>query len=372
MIQSFAPRNFKCFSDEDFRLSCLTLLTGINGSGKSSLIQALILAHQAAQGRPFVRLNGPYMLQLGQAVDVFNMTTQANDRRIELDFGIGHGERAKWVLTAEDEEALVLTVNESPAAQPGLTDGLSQHFIYLSAERTGPRDVSEKDSLPAENINIGAQGEFVAQVLNLFERKRVRDELCHPQTKNEAQKLLEKQVELWMRELVPRLDLTTRKFEGTNTVALRMKLSDETADWLRPTNMAFGVTYALPIVVAGLLAESGTLFIVENPEAHLHPSGQSKIGRFLSTLAASGVQVIVETHSDHVLNGIRLAAADEHALRPDQVVIHHFASGLPNQRRYMEIQLTANGGLTHWPPEFFDQSEKDLAQLVKARRRNSQ
>ena len=85
---------------------------------------------------------------------------------------------------------------------------------------------------------------------------------------------------------------------------------DALADRMRPTNMGFGVSYALPVITAGLLAPAGSLLVVENPEAHLHPAGQSRVGRFLAHLAASGVQVVAETHSDHVLNGVRLAAVE--------------------------------------------------------------
>lgn len=60
--------------------------------------------------------------------------------------------------------------------------------------------------------------------------------------------------------------------------------------------MGFGLSYALPIVVGGLVAAKDGLLIVENPEAHLHPQGQSNMGQFLAWLAGKGVQVIVETH----------------------------------------------------------------------------
>src|SRR5438046_1441121 len=75
----------------------------------------------------------------------------------------------------------------------------------------------------------------------------------------------------------------------------------------RPTNVGFGITYALPIVVSILSARPGSLVIIENPEAHLHPRGQVRMGELLSLASTAGIQVLIETHSDHVLNGIRLA-----------------------------------------------------------------
>jgi predicted ATPase len=217
---------------------------------------------------------------------------------------------------------------------------------------------------------VGTQGEFTAQVLALREREQVREALRHPDTERRGGvTYLGKQVELWLGDLVPGLELRAQSFQGTNSVALRMRRSSSTLDWLRPTNMAFGVSYALPIIVAGLLSPPGSLFLIENPEAHLHPSGQSRIGRFLARLAATGVQVVVETHSDHVLNGIRLAVATrEHPITPEQVVIHHFDAQPAPGSRSTEISVTPTGGLSTWPKGFFDQSEQDLALLVKARR----
>jgi len=116
------------------------------------------------------------------------------------------------------------------------------------------------------------------------------------------------------------------------------------------------------------LAPADSLFIVENPEAHLHPAGQSRLGRLLARMAGAGVQVIVETHSDHVINGIRLAAAEDRVLAADAVLIHFFdegaSGGLPTA-----IELTEQGTLSSWPKGFFDQVEEDLGRLARAKRR---
>jgi predicted ATPase len=92
---------------------------------------------------------------------------------------------------------------------------------------------------------------------------------------------------------------------------------------VRPTNMGFGVSYALPIVLGALTAANGGLIIIENPEAHLHPAGQSQMGIFLARMASAGVQVIAETHSDHVLNGVRRAIG-EGVLSSEDAIVHFF------------------------------------------------
>ena len=93
--------------------------------------------------------------------------------------------------------------------------------------------------------------------------------------------------------------------------------------------------------------------------------GNLRLGKFLVRLAASGVQTLVETHSDHVVNGVRIAAAGEEILSPDAVAIHY----LEGDGAVREIAMSPSGGLSDWPNGFFDQAEQDLAGLSRIRRR---
>ncbi len=274
-----------------------------------------------------------------------------------------------WKLEERPKETLILDITERP-------EGWSiPHLTYLSAERIGPRDVLDVESVPSEELTVGVQGEFTAQVLAGLAgagRKlgQVRHELLHPKTEelgNVTQ--IGKQVELWLGDITPGVELLAQTMPGTNVSSLRLKRLGVATDWLRPPNIGFGVSYTLPIIVAGLLAPPGSLFLVENPEGHLHPAGQSSIGRFLAVLAAAGVQVIVETHSDHVLSGVRLAAVDPgHPVKYEQIIVQFFHGKEGTKERAQPIDVTAKGGLSVWPAGFFDQSEKDLAAILEARR----
>jgi predicted ATPase len=137
------------------------------------------------------------------------------------------------------------------------------------------------------------------------------------------------------------------------------------SEWMLPTNTGFGVSYCLPVIVAGLIAPSDGLLIVDSPEAHLHPAAQSAIGGFLATVAASGVQVIVETHSDHVLNGIRRATSAEGILHHSLIRVLFFdASPEPRQ-----LTISEYGAVSDWPVGFFDQLEADLGEITRSRAR---
>ncbi|MGH7297391.1 MAG: AAA family ATPase [Polyangiaceae bacterium] len=179
---------------------------------------------------------------------------------------------------------------------------------------------------------------------------------------------LPKQVEAWLRDIVPGIELRVETFPALSAMAVRLRRSGQATEWLRPQNIGFGVSYVLPIVVAGLVAQPGSMIIVENPEAHLHPQGQSVLARFLARVATSGVQLVVETHSDHFLNGLRLAVVADDPLRPDDLAVQYFScaeGGVQVER----IRVTERGALSAAPSGFFDQSEKDLAAILRARRR---
>ena len=117
-----------------------------------------------------------------------------------------------------------------------------------------------------------------------------------------------------------------------------------------------------------LIGQKGSMMVVENPEAHLHPAAQSKIGRFLSMVAESGVNVIIETHSDHVLNGIQIACAEKE-IKPSIVSVNYFNHLIDSDQPILEtINVNDKGDLSSWPRGFFDQTQIDFAKLFRLRK----
>ncbi|MDC0745660.1 DUF3696 domain-containing protein [Polyangium mundeleinium] len=363
MISHLRIQHFKCFQDESIELRPLTVIAGANGVGKSSLLQSLLLAQQALETpADHVRLNGPFFLNLGTTFDVLCQTSEARTS-VDIELSLDDGSTHVFQLEERKNEPFVLHITKRPSSLTPMD------LTYLDAERMGPRDTLEMDPTASNVRNVGVRGEFTAQVLAELDLTRVREELRHPRTAGVGVQL-GKQVELWLSDITPGIELRATTFPGTNISAIRLKRGGLMTEWLRPPNIGFGVSYALPVIVSGLLARPGALFLVENPEAHLHPAGQSRMGRFLGMLAAAGVQVLVETHSDHVLNGILLATVDtSHPLRHDQVLIQYFHGYDGKRQRAEAITVNARGGLSVWPAGFFDQSEKDMAAILEARRR---
>jgi len=363
MMDRLEVAGFKRFKNSSFTLKPLTVLTGLNGSGKTSVIHSFLVMHESVHGvaSKVVRLNGPFELQLGTAGDVVNW-----DESDEIRFTVEQsGENSIWRFSRSSDEDMHLSADEIPSILPLAFNGSPGSFEYLSAERLGPRSSLEASPLPVESLGTGARGEYCAQIIETRGSKPAREDRLHPDSTSPS--LLKYEVERWLSEIARPVEIDAIRYQGSTVYALNFRSPDGT--WVRATNMGFGVSYALPVILAGLTAAEGGLLIVENPEAHLHPAGQSRMGVFLAWLASKGVQVIVETHSDHILNGIRRAIGEHNYLENSDAVVHFF--GVSDSATVEELHITAVGGISDWPKGFFDQYQIDTAALGRIRRRTA-
>jgi predicted ATPase len=368
MIEAIRASNFKCLSELEFHAAPLTLLTGTNSVGKSSILQSLLLMRLAALNlltKPAILpLNGPYGLRLGEFADILRHDVNSEDGSdISISVSEG-GELYNLLLTADSEEARYANFYLENSAPPAFRERGLGRFTYLTSDRFGPQSWAHIQSAPKDHIEIGFQGQNIADVINRCERDEVLQALEHPDAR--GQRFL-KHVEAWLSTLVPGVEIRAESTQDFDLAAIRFKRGGLSSEWERPTNTGFGVSYCLAIVVAGLVGKESSTIIVESPEAHLHPSAQSAMGSFLARLAAAGIQVFIETHSDHILNGIRLAAViDSHPLRREDVIINHLslANGAVQKE---QIEITDRGNLSSRPHDFFDQAERDIAAIVKSR-----
>ncbi len=363
---------FKCFQLLKLPLGALTLLTGWNASGKSSVLQALVLLHQAIREQEWSRrllLNGTE-LSLGTVADVVDKVT---GRRT---FGIGLVDGAReirWSFDGEDRRnmsALVtsLRVGGEEISPPEvlrylLPPGIAaedaaiverlRRLSYLTAERIGPQDVYPLED-PNSTQVVGPKGENAVSLLYWNSDELVLDGLAigdNPQT-------LLHQVEARMDEFFPGCSLEIQHIPQANVATLGLRTSPAT-DFHRPVHVGFGLTQVLPIIVAALSRQREDLLLIENPEVHLHPAGQAKMGRFLSQVAAAGVQVMIESHSDHVLNGVRRSVKDR-VMDADKVHIHFFRDRNDERGQVVSPVIDQAGNLDGWPGGFFDQFDKDM------------
>lgn len=371
MFEEMELRHFKCFEKVNLPLAPLTLLSGANASGKSSVLQALVLLHQTIREHEWsirLMLNGRSM-PLGTVLDVVD---KVHGRR-QLEIGLVEGASTlRWTFQGDREEMSMATKRVHLDGMDFVDPSILRHLIppdqyesassfamrlrdltYVTAERVGPREIYTLEDRQAAQV-VGPRGEHTLSVLYRVRDERIRDSL----TVADVPPTGLKQIEARMGAFFPGCRLNVQLIPQANAVTLGIRTSDDT-DFHRPVHVGFGLTQVLPIVVAAISAREQDILLIENPEVHLHPAGQAKMGVFLSEVAASGTQVIVETHSDHVLNGIR-RAVKTNMLRPDQVLLHFFRPRGGELDQVVSPALDSAGNIDMWPDGFFDQFDKDM------------
>ncbi len=370
MLRSLALTNFKTFEDLWLPFGKLTLLSGLNGSGKSTVLQALGLLRQSFD-MGFIRngdlgLNGN-LVEVGTGRDVLYQAFGAPMIDIELTIDDrGEEETLHWSMPAPTE-ADVLSCREWPRHVSAETSSLFRPgFQFLRADRITPSVTFPKSQHAVRHDRfLGATGEFTAHFLLEFGvDPELKVLVPHPDA-SQATSLIA-HVNLWMQDFSPGVRVEPGAVPMTDLVRIQYAYQGKGEAYgepLRPTNVGFGLTHALPVVTACLSATPGSLLIIENPEAQLHPKGQAALGRLLALTAAAGAQVIVETHSDHVLNGIRLAAK-EGRVNPADAELHFFSRQPGAGSSFETPKLGDNGKLTFWPTDFFDQWEQSLDKLL--------
>ena len=385
MIRELRLVNFKCFEDESVPLERLTLLTGVNGAGKSSIVQALLILRQICLHGAFsesrVSFSGD-LVDLGRPVDILFTSAEKDKICLELQADGYPLLMAAWLVDIDSTEAswsefnklhevLRLMASNGMALFNGTPSSTAQvaGFNYLSAERFGPRKALPIEGARGSLFDLGIHGEHVFDALLNHQDQiilRAGDPRSLP---NAAGDRLRDQIEIWLTEIspgvrlnitgVPNADMAVGSFSFGREGELR---SPE----YRPTNVGFGLSYILPVVAALLAAPKDALVIIENPEAHLHPRGQTRMGELCARAAAAGVQVIIETHSDHVLDGARLMVKNR-VLHRDSAHFHylHHSEGRAVRRSPV---IDDEGRLSEWPEGFFDQHRMNAAGLARRRR----
>lgn len=369
MIKKIELKNFKCFEQLELPLSNLNLLSGINSMGKSTVIQALLLLRQAYEKDSLgegLYLNGEYT-QIGTGFDLLYFNANGD---IEISLTNEVNEEYRWILDyVRDSDYLkIKKEHKKDVAFLKNLNLLNQNFEYIMAERFGPRKSYEKSFYDIEvKKHVGKYGEHVVYYLE----KHGGDATGTAQVVLDGKRTLKQQTEYWMNAISPGIQFDFADVQAADTISLKIRQAENAAQMgtimdYKPVNVGFGISYSLPIIVALLKAKPNDLVILENPEAHLHPQGQRKVGELIARAAQGGVQVIVETHSDHILNGIRLAAKQK-VLETEKVKLYYFCTKTENgitRHTFEEPRLDNNGRLNFWPKGFFDEWDNTLLELL--------
>lgn len=391
MISSIEIKNFKSIKSKVFPLRNLNVLLGLNGQGKSSFIQSLLLLRQSntepGRVKGWLNLKGRYV-DIGNTKDAFYQYAKKEDLIFNLSLGEGTTipfhyayEMEKDVLPPKADKNIYgeteVKFEDLVKDAEKYTGLFSNQFQYLSAYRIQPESTYPKSNNEVvQNRNIGMNGQYAAHFIETYYDEEVAfDNLLHPDSfvedtllkKTIVNKTLINQINLWMGEISPGINVRTTSI-NQDEVLLEYVFEQPTyvnTNRFKPVNVGFGITYALPVVTALLSAKPGALLIIENPESHIHPKGQAKLGELIALVAQNDVQIVIETHSDHIVNGIRVGIKEE-KLSKDNARLFYFKKIVEEQEQYSaitDIVLDKNGTLSEEPEGLLDEWGNQLLKL---------
>lgn len=241
----------------------------------------------------------------------------------------------------------------------------TERVKYLGPLRDDPRAIYGIPANP-ETKDVGVKGEFTAAVLERYKEELVESPFPpdseHPLGKTHPTNLSEA-ISEWLRYMDLVEEVTTHDL-GKIGFELKVR-SRGVGKELDLTNVGVGVSQVLPTLVAALLSPQDSLLLLEQPELHLHPKVQSRLGDFILCIALSGKQCIVETHSEYLVNRIRRRIAESEARTILDKTSLYFVERGEQGAEFTKVEPNEFGAILSWPKGFFDEGPAE-AELIMA------
>lgn len=276
--------------------------------------------------------------------------------------------RTSWL--AEHAEDLEFKGEIQEQMMPGILDAgvdcaqwwFSQRVRHLGPLRAAPQPFY---GLPeaASVASVGKNGEYTAAVLTTFGKQLGAYPLPSGQIENVR---LGQAVDLWMKELALLASVHPRE-QGKYGYELNVSM-DGVSRELDLTTVGVGVSQALPIIVLGLISEPGSLLLFEQPELHLHPDVQAGLGDFFLALARTGRQLIIETHSEYLINRLRRRQITDENPDASELTRLFFFAREGSAASIQQARIGRDGSMPDWPKGFLDTASREIQHMVTHRR----
>lgn len=368
MITKISIKNFKSLKDNSLQLSNLNLFTGVNASGKSTFLQALILLKQSYPTL-FGRKKSLYLgdkdslVNLGVFNDVFYEYAAVNESlSFEVETAQTKFSFTSEILNTDNKGDINIRGNLFCSIDIDEFILYNNRIEYLAADRIQPQEAYPRFR---GDENLGKDGAFAAHYLEKYGNKSIPiPALLHKYTKD-GKDTLQEQVNYWLQSISPNIEVVVEENTTTNKIELYYRYfnKDIRTQKRKPQNVGYGITPTLPILVALLSAKQGDIIIIENPETHIHPKGQTELATLMAIAAQNGVQILVESHSDHILNGIRVAARKK-KIDTDKIKINYFIRNGNDPTIIKALIINEKGRINEWPKGFFDEWDNMLDELI--------
>ncbi len=355
MINSLKVVGLKSIDHIKINFRKINILVGTNSSGKSTLIQSILLASQNLN-EINCPLNGN-LISLGDFREVRNFVTNA--QKIKIDIGLDGCNHNMAIVEHEEnkeDSSKLIYSNQDKTTLTKIKNQLSidESLYYLSSSRIGHKDIYEKNY--SKSYKFGLLGEYCLYYFEKHKDLIVDKKLIHLDSHSNT---LESQVNFWLKYIIG-TELSTSDIKETDKIKANFKSGDR---YIRTKNVGSGISYLVSIIIMCLSLKEGDTIIIENPEIHLHPRAQSNLTYFLVFVANTNRQIIIETHSDHIFNGIRVAVA-LNTLKKDDYTINFFSLNDKKCTVVNNIEVSKRGRIANNPEGLFDQFEIDIDKML--------
>lgn len=353
MLTKMRLENFKSWRELDIDLAPITLLYGTNSSGKSSILQSLLLLMQTGEkgGGNKVDFGGnpnDYVNLGSYRETVFN-----HDIEKDIVIGLQFGDRFRYygstvkIFQQKDE---VIIEEDSPGWLDFFVENsYGEYLNYLGPLRSkAERSYLWSGSTPYR-INTNGENAIAA----LISSERTDDDLHLG-------------VSRWLAGLglledfhISPLDSGKRFYEPLGKV---INIESSLLD------VGFGVSQVLPVVTLLFFVPENSIVLIEQPELHLHPSAQAKLADlFLEVAEKRGLQLIIESHSEHLLRRMqrRIAEVDQPFANPDNIKAY-FCEATAEGSKIQAVEVDDYGQIRNWPENFFGDLAGDLDAMMQA------
>jgi predicted ATPase len=372
MIKKLQIKNFKSLRDVIINTSNLNLLMGLNSMGKSSVLQSLLMLRQSYYKNPALMtlFINDGLISLGNRNDIF-FQNAGEDEDIAISvYDENEFIEALYCYKSQSDDVLRAKKIDSSSMELSGIALFGEGFHYLGANHISPAKTYNSGS---NFLNVlGNNGENAPLYLARHGNDKITNEALHH--KNARSESLAHELDAWMGEISPGTRILAQEMADINLVRMGIQfetsvktengVSKEMSNEFAPINVGFGIPYAMPLVLSILISNPGDLVFIENPESHLHPRGQAELGRLISLASESGVQIFCETHSDHIINGCRVAVKNK-IINSDNIKLFYFQKKEESnlETEIIPISVDSHGELEQYPNGLLDEWGNLMSQL---------
>jgi predicted ATPase len=405
LIKSLSLKDFKCFEQVDIDFGKITLLTGANSSGKSSLIYALLGIMQSKYFPQYFALNGE-LINMGGFDEVLRKKARRREFEINLFLGIYEDYfLTKWVQNSTNEQPQLKEMSHSYYTLKNIIDNEGtmeetwdiDDFNFLDGlvkkgyniiRQDERKIIVENDELAnvdkviedyetdiyfreikEDNFSFNYMGSFRLPPERTYYRKTKAGKIgvngegyidqiieWEESDKKKYDELIEAVTEMGLFKTIQANKMKGGRFELNVQV-------NENSELASLTDVGFGISQFLPIIVADLQMNEASCLAISQPEIHLHPKIQATLGDyFCKQVNHTDKQYIVETHSEYLINRMRLLIV-KGELKPEDVKLYYMENDGIKTTTYA-IELTTDGQIKNAPQGFFDTYEMDVMDIA--------